>query len=67
MVVGGSMVVVVGGVVEVVSSGMSWLGMLCDRVVMMMVNGRLIRWVYVCVDVRFLLNFREAVVVVVEG
>lgn len=46
MVVGGSRVV--GVVVEVVSSGMSWLGMLCDGVVVMMVNGRLIRWVYVC-------------------
>jgi hypothetical protein len=51
MVVGGSRVVVVGGVVEVVSSGMSWLRMLCDGVVVMMMNGRLIRWVYVCVDV----------------
>lgn len=48
MVVGGSRIVVV---VEVVSSGMSWFGMLCDGVVVMMVNGRLIRWVYVCVDV----------------
>ena len=50
MVVGGSRVVV-GGVVEVMSSGMSWLGMLCDGVVVMMVNERLIKWVYVCVDV----------------
>lgn len=49
MVVGGSRVV--GVVVEVVSSGMSWLGMLCDRAVVMMVDGRLIRWVYVWVDV----------------
>ena len=48
MVVGGSRVV--GVVVEVVSSGMSWLGM-CDGVVVIVVNGRLIRWVYVCVDV----------------
>ena len=59
VVMGGSRVVVgIGGgiVVEVVSSGMSWLGMLCDGMVVMeldiwMVNGRLIRRVYVCVDV----------------
>ena len=52
VVVGGSRIVVVGGVVEVVSR-MSWLGMLCNGVLVIeldkwMVNGRLIRWVYVC-------------------
>jgi len=68
MVVGGSRVVVGGVVVEVVSSGMSWLGMLCD--------GWLWWWwmddwldgsVCVWMCVRFLLNSREAVVVIVEG
>lgn len=53
VVVGGSRVVVGGGVVEVVSR-MSWLGMLCNGVLVIeldkwMVNGRLIKRVYVYV------------------